>query len=121
MARSAGKMTLEEKANAILKRAEECGVSQDYFFTTTFERYRVQLSILESLRDAIGDQGAMVEKEYVRGSKNLYANPAIKEYNRAAVAANQTVITLMKIVEGFEDEPSGSESKLGKFLQGLEE
>lgn len=121
MTRVANKMTLEEKATAILKRAEERGISTNYFFVTTFNRYQMQMHILDSLKEAIGQEGAMVEKEYVKGRKNLYTNPAIMEYNRTSTAANQTVITLIKIIEGFDDEPSGSESKIGKFMRELEE
>ena len=117
----ASKMNLQEQANAILERAQEKGVSTNFFFVTTFKRYQVQMNILTSLEKAINAEGAMVEKEYVKGRKNLYTNPAIQEYNRTTTAANNTVVTLIKIVEGFVDESAGTESKLGKFLRGLEE
>ena len=117
----ANKLTLQEQANAILEKAQEKGVSANFFFVTTFKRYQVQLNIMNELEKAIKAEGAMVEKEYVKGRKNLYTNPAIQEYNRTTSAANNTVLTLIKIVEGFVDEQAGTESKLGKFLRGLEE
>ena len=117
----ADKMSLQEQAKVILAKAEERGISTNFFFVTTFKRYQVQMQILTSLENAISAEGAMVEKEYVKGRKNLYTNPAIQEYNRTATAANQTVITLIKIVEGFTDESTGTESKLGAFLRSLEE
>ena len=117
----ATKLSLQEQANAVLERANERGVSTNFFFVTTFKRYEVQLRIMNELEKAINAEGAMVEKEYVKGRKNLYTNPAIQEYNRTTAAANNTVLTLIRIVEGFEDEPNGNESKLGKFLRGLEE
>ena len=117
----ADKMSLQEQANAILERAQEKGVSTNFFFVTTFKRYQVQLRIMNGLEKAINAEGAMVEKEYVKGRKNLYTNPAIQEYNRTTSAANNTVLTLIKIVEGFVDDSAGTESKLGKFLKGLEE
>ena len=115
------RMTLQEQANAILERAQEKGVSSNFFFVTTFKRYQVQMNILTALERAINAEGAMVEKEYVKGRKNLYTNPAIQEYNRTTTAANNTVVTLIKIVEGFTDESTGAQSKLGQFLRGLEE
>lgn len=115
------KLSLQEQANAILEKAQEKGVSANFFFVTTFKRYQVQLHIMEELEKAINAEGAMVEKEYVKGRKNLYTNPAIQEYNRTTSAANNTVLTLLKIVEGFTDEAAGTESKLGKFLRNLEE
>ena len=45
----------------------------------------------------------MVEKEYVKGRKNLYTNPAINEYNKAVNSANKTVSTLMSIIKTNSD------------------
>lgn len=115
------KLTLQQQANAILAKAEAKGVNTNYFFATTFKRYQVQTKILEELEKVLSEEGTMVEKEYVKGRKNLYTNPAILEYNRTTTAANNTVATLIKIVEGFEDESAGTESKLGKFFGELEE
>jgi hypothetical protein len=117
----ADRMSLQEQANAILEKAQERGISTNFFFVTTFKRYQVQMQILTSLEKAINAEGAMVEKEYVKGRKNLYTNPAIQEYNRTTTAANNTVITLIKIVEGFVDDAAGTESKLGQFLRSLED
>ena len=40
-------MTLQEQANKILEKAEQKGVSTNFFFTTTFKRYQVQMRIFE--------------------------------------------------------------------------
>ena len=100
--------TLQAQANEIIKQAEEKGVSTNFFFTTTFKRYQVQMKILNDLEKSIAEEGPICEKEYVKGRKNLYTNPAIAEYNRTATAANGTVVTLIKIVEGFTDEKSAA-------------
>lgn len=115
-----GKLTLQEQAKAILDKAQERGISTNFFFATTFKRYQTQLQIMQSLEEVITAEGAVVEKEYVKGRRNLYTNPAINEFNRTATAANQTVVTLMKIVEGFDDDGGGKESKLGQFVRSLE-
>ena len=107
-------LTLQEQANEILVRAEERGVSSNFFFVTTFKRYQVQMTILDSLEKAIREHGPTVEKEYVKGRQNLVANPAITEYNKTATAANGTVATLINIIKALSDE----EQKGGK-LQDL--
>lgn len=98
------KKSLKEQANEILRLAEENGLQSNYFFVTTFERYQVQLQILESLKQSIDDDGMTVTKEYVKGRKNLYSNPAISDYNRTTDSANKTVATLLRILKNFDAE-----------------
>ena len=90
---------LNDKAQEILSIAEQYGVEKNFLFITTFKRYSIQLQILTELEKAISEHGSMVEKEYVKGRKNLYTNPAIKEYNNAVNSANKTVSTLMSIIK----------------------
>lgn len=92
------KIDLNTKIEDLIKMAENSGVEQSTFFLTTLDRYRVQLSILKDLEQVIKSEDAMITKEYVKGRKNLYANPAITEYNKTAVSANGTVQTLLKII-----------------------
>ena len=101
-----GKRNLKEQANEILRLAEETGLQSNYFFATTFERYQVQLQILEELEKAIKDEGMLVSKEYVKGRKNLYTNPAVSDYNRTTDSANKTVATLLKILKNFDADAS---------------
>lgn len=97
-----GKKNLKQQAKEIIKLAEENGVQSNYFFVTTFQRYQVQLKILDELEKSIKDDGLLVEKEYVKGRKNVYSHPAISDYNRTTDSANKTVSTLMKIIKSFE-------------------
>lgn len=93
--------TLNEQAQEIIRIAEESGVQSNFFFITTFKRYQVQLTILINLEKTMKDEGMLVSKEYVKGRKNLYSNPAIAEYNRTTDSANKTVSTLMRILRNF--------------------
>lgn len=117
-------MTLNEQAQEILRIASQHGVEQNFFFLTTFKRYQVQIKILFDLEKVIKDEGNTVTKEYVKGRKNVYTHPAIGEYNKTSTAANQTVQTLMKIINQMRDEAtdSGGESGTGDelmdFLRG---
>lgn len=120
-------MNLNEQAQEILRIASEHGVEQNFFFITTFKRYQVQINILADLEQTIKQDGNLVEKEYVKGRKNVYTHPAIGEYNKTSTAANQTVQTLMKIITTMrrddEDGGDGSDGEEGgnallEFLRG---
>lgn len=116
------KKTLTEQAEEIIRIAEEAGVQTNFFFLTTFKRYQVQINILTELEKKIKDEGSLVTKEYVKGRRNLYCNPAVSEYNRTTDSANKTVSTLMKIIKGFKDTDSMSESDpILKILYGGDE
>lgn len=96
-------MNLKQQANEVLKIAQEHGVEQNFFFITTFERYQVQLEILDDLKKKIEEDGALVTKEYVKGRENIYTHPAISEYNKTCTSANQTVATLIKVIKSLRD------------------
>lgn len=111
-------INLEKQAAEVLRIAQEHGVEQNFLFLTTFQRYQVQLTILNNLKEKIEDDGALVTKEYVKGRENIYTHPAIGEYNKTSTAANQTVATLIKIIKSLrngEDE-NGGEDELLKAL-----
>lgn len=113
------KMTLEQQASEIMRLAEESGVQSNYFFVTTFKRYQVQLSILDDLEKTIKEDGTTVTKEYVKGRKNVYSNPAISEYNRTTDSANKTVATLIRIIKNFGmDDGKGDHDPLMDIING---
>lgn len=114
------KMTLQEQAKKVLEEAQNRGVSSNFFFATTFKRYQVQMRMLQDLEKAIEEYGATVTKEYVKGRKNLVANPAITEYNKTSTAANGTVSTLINIVKALPSEDEEGMSKLESLLKNLE-
>lgn len=111
-------LSLQEQANEILAKAQERGVSSNFFFVTTFKRYQVQMQILSDLEKAIKDYGATVTKEYVKGRQNLVANPAITEYNKTATAANGTVSTLINIIKTLTEEDKAG-GKLSELVAAL--
>ena len=118
------KMTLNEQAQEIIRIAEESGVQSNFFFITTFKRYQVQLNMLTELEKKMKDDGMLVTKEYVKGRKNLYSNPALKEYNATTDSANRTVATLMKIIKNYnvdDGEPETEEDPLLKAINGSDD
>lgn len=113
------KLTMQQLADRILKEATKQGIHTNFFFTTTFKRYTVQLGLMERLEKLIAKEGMLVEKEYVKGRKNLTANPAISEYNKTASAANGTVSTLLQIMEKLSKENADEHSKLQDLIKGI--
>ena len=113
-------MSLQEQANEILRRAQEKGVSGNFFFVTTFKRYQVQMQILTELENEMKKTGTMITKTYVKGRENLCANPAIAEYNKTSTAANSTVSTLIQIIDKLSEEQV-KESKLYKLMQQMDD
>lgn len=101
------KINLNEQAKEILRIAQEHGVEQNFFFITTFNRYQVQIKILNELQKKIDEDGALVTKEYVKGRANVYTHPAISEYNKTSTSANQTVATLIKIIKSLRNDEDG--------------
>ena len=67
----------------------------------------------------------LVKKEYVKGRKNLYSNPAVAEYNKTTDSANKTISTLMKIINNFNNDnsndPVEEEDPLLKAINGSDD
>ena len=118
------KLTLNEQAQEIIRIAEESGVQSNFFFLTTFKRYQVQLNMLSELEKKMKEEGMLVTKEYVKGRKNLYSSPAVKDYNATTDSANRTVATLMKIIKNYNVDDGTSEIEedpLLKIINGSED
>lgn len=113
-------MDLKQQADQILKEAESKGVQSNFFFVTTFQRYLVQIKILEELEQEIGEEGTTVSKEYVKGRKNLYTNPAINAYNKTTDSANKTVSTLMRVIKDFGSKEETEEDPLLEIINSGE-
>jgi hypothetical protein len=108
---------LNQQAREILEIAEKHGVEQNFFFITTFKRYQVQLTILNDLEKTLKEEGSLVTKEYIKGRKNVYAHPAIGEYNKTSTASNQTVQTLIKIITTMRDEEELASREIMEFIR----
>lgn len=108
---------INEQAQVILRKAEQYGLEDDFFFKTTFKRYLVQLDILDKLEETIKAEGTLTTKEYVKGRENVYTHPAVGEFNKTSTAANQTVTTLIKIITTLKEDQE-EDDELMEFLKG---
>ena len=89
---------LERRIDEFAAAAAELGIADDLIFSTKFSRYIMQVRILEDLKQQIQEGDLMVKKAYVKDRDNLYVNPAVAEYNKTSTAANQTAVTLVKLM-----------------------
>lgn len=108
---------MHEQVEQIMQSAKAKGLEGDFFYTTTLSRYVTQLELLEDLKKHIKEDGSMVTKEYVKGRQNLYVNPAVAAYSKAVQTANNTVVTLSKIVASFGTEEVKEEDPMVAFLK----
>lgn len=109
----------KKQAKQIMKMAEENGVQGNFLFTTTFDRYLFLLENLENLKEQIKKEGMTVEKAYIKGEKNAYSSPSVRNYNSTCDLANKTVATLMKIIKSFNvDDGNDEEDPLIEALNG---
>lgn len=99
----AKKKELDRRIKEFADKAEELGIADDLIFNTTFERYVTQVRTLENLKEQIEEGDLMVKKAYVKDRENLYVNPAVAEYNKTSTAANQTAVTLVKLMTQLRD------------------
>ncbi len=116
MARKAKtKANFAELRENLLEEAKKSGLTEDYNFMTTFDRYCHQVELISKLAAVIEKEGELVTKEYVKGRENVYVHPAIKELNNTSNAANNTVSTLLKILAAVK--PKAEETdELDAFL-----
>lgn len=96
--------SLQKIASDLIQLAKDGGLEQNFFFATTFDRYMMQLSILDRLGEKIkAAEDLVINKEYIKGKEAPVTHPAIAEYNKTSTAANQTAQTLLKIILTFSD------------------
>lgn len=96
------KMNLNTQVEEVIQAAEKTGADTNLYYKTTLDRYITQMRIMDELKRSIAEDGMTVTKEYVKGRQNIVINPAVTEYNKTASAANQTVQTLIKIVQALD-------------------
>lgn len=95
----------------ILEQAEKKGVTTNFYFKTTLERYLTLQDHMKELQDVIKKYGVTIDQQYATGRKSVVVNPAYAEYNKTVAAANQTATTLMNITSKASESDGGSGSE----------
>lgn len=113
------KLTREQTAEGIMRLAEEAGVSDNAIFKKTLERYLTLQKILDNYEKSMEEDGLEVQKEYVKGRKNLYTSPAAKEYPKILDCSNKTAATLMRIIKNFSEAASDRAEKKDDLMAAI--
>lgn len=92
---------IELKGKQILKQAEEKGLTDNFLFSTTFDRYLYQLKLINQLQEECSKSETLVTKCYVRGRETVVLNPTIRGLNSVSSEANKTLNTLLKVIDSF--------------------
>lgn len=102
--------------NDLMRLAKNYGVDKNAMFVQAVEQYEVQQRIITAIKETLDEdeEGLMTEKEYVKGRKNVYVNPLVKELPKHADSANRTLSTMLDIIEKFGKEPV-QKGKLSMF------
>lgn len=113
------KLTRQETVDGIIKMAKEKNVDKNPLFLKTLERFITLQSILDDLENSMEEEGLLVTKEYVKGRKNLYQSPSLREYPRILDCANKTAATLMKIIKAESDGSNTRQEKKDDLMEAI--
>lgn len=113
------KLTREQTLEGIIKMAKEKNVENNPLFLKTLERYMTLQNILDDLEHSMEEEGLLVTKEYVKGRKNLYQSPCLREYPRILDCANKTAATLMKIIKAESDGSASRQEKKDDLMEAI--
>jgi len=113
-----GRSNIVGKPMALLMLRENATVTVCHSRTKDLKEVTKRADILIV---AIG-KPKFITKEYVKGRKNIYSNPALRDYNTTTDSANRTVATLMKIIKNYNvGDTTEDEDPLFKIINGGEE
>lgn len=98
------KVDLNKKIEEVMELAKESGISENFFFITTFNDYKRQRIILARIGSEIDKQGAVIDGK---------ANSLIADYNKTAQSAAKVAESLLKMVmaSGVETKKEHEEKK----------
>ena len=82
----------------LLKMAKSYGVDHNALFLAAAKQYDLQQKVIEMLKEGIEDGDLTTQKTYLKGEKNDYAAPLVKELPKHTDAANRTAGIILDIV-----------------------
>ena len=82
----------------LLKMAKSYGVDKNALFLAAAKQYDLQQKVIEMLKEGIEDGDLTTQKTYLKGEKNDYAAPLVKELPKHSDAANRTAGIILDII-----------------------
>ncbi len=84
---------------ALLELAKSYGIDDNPLFLSAANQYTVQQKVIEEIKKSLNDPAEYtVDKEYVKGRKNLYVNPLVRELPKHADSATKTLNAMLDII-----------------------
>jgi len=90
----------------LLKMAKSYGVEENALFLAAAKQYDLQQKVIEMLKAGIEDGELTTQKTYLKGEKNDYAAPLVKELPKHSDAANRTAGTILDIIVKLGQKPA---------------
>lgn len=82
----------------LMKMAKSYGVDNNALFLAAAKQYDLQQKVIEMLKEGIEDGDLTTQKTYLKGEKNDYAAPLVKELPKHSDAANRTAGIILDII-----------------------
>lgn len=116
----------KEKMNPLVEQikqkiADRYGIETDIFCDNDLEIYTQQIEMLKGLKQALLEDGYVVEKTYAGGKANKYSHPAIADYNKTADSSHKTVNAIRKFIKEYGSDIDEDDDDLMKILNGGDE
>lgn len=87
-----------QSVEALRQMAKDYRMDGNALVMATIEQYAIQQRAILAIKEIIDEEDLTTTKEYVKGRKNLYAHPALKELPRHTDAANKTADLIHKYI-----------------------
>lgn len=100
----------------LMALAERYQVENNAMFVSAANQYALQQEVIQSIRDSIHSDSMTVEKTYLSGSPNMYANPLIKELPKHSDSANKTLAMMLDIIVKLGKEKADDRSRLEQLI-----
>jgi len=82
----------------LLKMAKNYGIEKNALFLTAAEQYDLQQRVIKMMKEEIDGSDLTTQKTYLKGEKNDYAAPLVKELPKHSDAANRTASMILDII-----------------------
>ena len=102
----------------LLRMAKQYGVDQNALFLSAAKQYDLQQRVIEMLKEGIEEGDLTTQKTYLKGEKNDYAAPLVKELPKHSDAANRTAAVILDIILKL-GKPPAEDNSLELDLDGI--
>ena len=102
----------------LLKMAKNYGIEKNALFLTAAEQYDLQQRVIKMMKEEIDGSDLTTQKTYLKGEKNDYAAPLVKELPKHSDAANRTAGIILDIIVKL-GKPPAEEKGLELDLDGI--